>query len=93
MYYEVDYHAKFGFAFASFVMALVGVPFSVGRARSGGTFVNLGVCLVVAFGYWIAYSSAISLGKHGAVPPFVAAWGPNTLTIMTGWFFLRRLKR
>lgn len=93
LYYEVDYHAKFGFAFASFVMALVGVPFSVGRARSGGTFVNLGLCLVLAFGYWIAYSSAISLGKHGVVPPFVAAWGPNTLTIMAGWFFLRRLKR
>lgn len=91
--YEVDYHAKFGFAFASFVMSVVGVPFSVGRTRSGGSFVNLGICLVLAFGYWIAYSSSITLGQHGAVPPFVAAWGPNTLMIIVGWFFLRRLKR
>lgn len=91
--YEVDYHAKFGFAFASFVMSVVGVPFSVSRSRSGGTFMNLGICLALAFGYWIAYSSAITLGQHGAMPPMVAAWGPNLLAIGVGWVFLRRLKR
>ena len=69
--YEVDYHAKFGFAFASFVMTMVGVPFSVSRSRSGGTFTNLGICLALAFGYWVAYSSAVTLGRHGALPPWL----------------------
>jgi lipopolysaccharide export system permease protein len=91
--YEVDYHGKFGFAFASFVMSVVGIPFTVGRSRSGGTFMNLGICLALAFGYWVAYSSALTLGQHGAVPPFVAAWGPNLLTIFVGWLFFKRLKR
>lgn len=91
--YEVDYHAKFGFAFASFVMSLVGVPFSVSRQRSGGAFVNLGICLALAFGYWVAYSSAIALGTHGALPPLVAAWGPNLMAIGLAWIFLRRLRR
>lgn len=91
--YEVDYHAKFSFAFASFVMCMLGVPFSVSRTRSGGTFTNIGFCLALAAGYWVAYSSAMALGKHGAIPPIVAAWGPNLLAASLAWILLRRLKR
>jgi len=90
--YEVDFHAKFGFAFASIVMAMLGVPFSVGKARSGGTTVNLGICLGLAFGYWIAYSSALTLGQHGALPPIVAAWGPNLIATSAAWLALKRLR-
>ena len=91
--YEVDYQAKFGFACAALVMSMVGIPFSVGRARSGGTFVNLGICLALAFGYWILYSSGLTLGQHGVLPPAVAAWGPNTLGAALAVFLMRRLKR
>lgn len=91
--YEVDYHAKFGFAFAAMIMSLVGIPFSVGRARSGGTFMNVGICLALAFIYWVAYSSGLTLGKHGVVPPILAAWGPNLLAGGGAIFFMRRLKR
>ncbi|MBX3022165.1 MAG: LPS export ABC transporter permease LptG [Bdellovibrionales bacterium] len=91
--YEVDYQAKFGFAFAAFVMSLVGVPFSVSRARSGGTFVNLGICLGLAFLYWGTYNSGITLGQNGYIPPIVAAWGPNTLAVLLAVFLLKRGKR
>jgi lipopolysaccharide export system permease protein len=91
--YEVDYHAKFGFAFAAFVMSLVGVPFTVARARSGGMFLNFGVCMGVAFGYWITYSSGVILGQHAYLPPVVAAWGPNALTSLVAFVLIRRLKR
>ena len=40
--YEVDYHARYGFAFSAMVMVLLGIPFAVGRARSGGIMMNLG---------------------------------------------------
>jgi lipopolysaccharide export system permease protein len=58
--YEVDYHSKFAFAFAGIVMSLLGIPFSVGRNRSGGTFMNVGICLGLVFGYWILYSSSLT---------------------------------
>ncbi len=74
-------------------MAVVGVPFSVSRTRSGGTFTNLGICIALAFGYWAAYNSALSLGHHGALPPIIAAWGPNLIAMAVAWFFLHRLKR
>lgn len=91
--YEVDYHAKFGFAFAALVMCLLAVPFSVTRARSGGAFVSLGVCLLLAFGYWATYSSALTLGQHGVLPPLLAAWGPNIIAVALAAFFLLRIKR
>lgn len=91
--YEVDYHKKFGFAFAAFVMSLVGIPFSVGGGRSGGMFKNVGICLLMAFLYWVAFSSSLTLGTHGVLPPVVAAWGPNLLVSAMAVFFMRRLKR
>ncbi len=88
--YEVDYHSKYGFAFAAMVMTLVGIPFSVGRARSGGTMLNVGLCLGVVFFYWIFYSSALTLGKHGSLNPIVAAWMPDLILAVIGLYFTRR---
>lgn len=91
--YEVDYHSKFSFALAGLVMTLLGIPFSVGRARSGGTMMNVGICLGLVFGYWILYSSSLTLGGHGHFPPIVAAWLPNIAMAGFGLFLLKRLKR
>ncbi len=91
--YEVDYHAKFGFALSGLVMCLLGIPFSVGRARSGGTMLNVGICLGLVFAYYVLYSSGLTLGQHGTIPPFVAAWAPNILMGGFGLVLLKRLKR
>jgi lipopolysaccharide export system permease protein len=91
--YEVDYHKKFGFAFAALVMSMIGVPLSAGRARSGGTFVNLGICLAMAVVYWGMYNSGIILGQHGYLPPVIAAWGPNLVALTAAFLLLKRLKR
>lgn len=91
--YEVDYHGKFGFAFSAFVMALMGIPFSVNRQRSGGMALNIGLCIALAFSYWIFYSSALALGRHGYVPPILAAWFPNIVLTGLSAFLLVRLRR
>jgi lipopolysaccharide export system permease protein len=91
--YEVDYHAKFGFALSSLVMCLLGIPFAVGATRSGGMFLQIGVCLGVTFLYWVSFSSGLTLGQHGALPPVVAAWGPNGLVALVAAFFLRRVNK
>jgi lipopolysaccharide export system permease protein len=91
--YEVDYHAKFGFTFATLVMAVMGIPFSVSKTRSGGVFLNIGLCIGLAFFYWALYSSSLTLGKHGAIPPFVAAWSANFLTMAGSVYLLLRLNK
>lgn len=91
--YEVDYHSRWGFAFAGLVMAMLGIPFTVGKARSGGMFSNLLTCFGLAFGYWILYSSSLALGQHGYIPPVISAWGPNLLGMALSVFLILRLKR
>jgi lipopolysaccharide export system permease protein len=91
--YEVDYYAKFGFALAAFVMSLMGIPFSVGRDRSGGVMANVGLCLGLVLIYWIFYSSSITLGQHGHMPPLAAAVVPNSVMSGLAYFFFQRLKK
>ncbi len=91
--YEVDYHGKFSFAFAAFVMSFIGIPFTVGRARSGGWAIGVGLVLGLAFVYWGLYSSGLTLGRHGVVPPVVAAWASNVVMLAVGLAFLLKLKR
>jgi lipopolysaccharide export system permease protein len=91
--YEVDYFAKFGFASAAFVMSLLGVPFSVRRQRSGGHVMSIGLCLGLAFVYWTLYSSGVTLGQHGSVPPIIAAWGPSALMGTVGVWLTLRLRQ
>ncbi len=91
--YEVEYHAKFSFAVAAFVMSFLGIPFSATRQRAGGAAVNVGVTILLAFVYYAAYSSGITLGKHGVLPPIIAVWVPNILGIAFSALFLFRSKR
>ncbi len=91
--YEVDYHSKFGFAFASFVMAFLGVPFSVQMNRTGGRLMGIGICMGLALAYWTLYSSGLTLGRHGTIPPLLAAWIANIVMITVTFFVLVRLRK
>ncbi|MCB0393454.1 MAG: LPS export ABC transporter permease LptG [Bdellovibrionales bacterium] len=93
LHYEVDFHAKYGFAFSAFVMAFLGIPFSARHVRSGGVAMSIGACIVLGFVYWSLYSSGQALGRHGAIPAVLAVWIPNISMLgLTGWFLLRLKK-
>ncbi len=92
-HYEVDYHAKYAFSFAGIVMCLLGIPFSVSRSRTGGTFLSIGICMALVFVYWVLYSSSLTLGGHGYLPAILAAWLPGVIMGGLGLYLLRRLKR
>jgi lipopolysaccharide export system permease protein len=91
--YEVNYYAKFSFALAAFVMSFIGIPFSVTKQRGGGAALNVGLTVFLAFAYYAAYSSGITLGQHGALPPLLAVWLPNLITLGLSVLLLFRLKR
>jgi lipopolysaccharide export system permease protein len=90
--YEVDLYSKYSYTLAALVMALLGIPFSVNRSRSGGTMMNLGICLGLIFSFWISYTSSITLGNYGHLPPMVAAWAPILLCLGVAYIFIRRVR-
>jgi lipopolysaccharide export system permease protein len=91
--YEVDLQSKYGFALASFVMAFIGIPFSVSNSRSGGRMKSVLMCILLAFVYWSLLSMGISFANHGVIPPVVSAWFPNIFMVMVSIVFLLRLKK
>lgn len=91
--YEVEYQGKFAFAFAGLVLALIGIPFSTSHERQGGGVANIGVCMLLAFGYWILFSSSLTMGKNGYLPPLISAWGPNVFMAAAAYYFLLKQKK
>jgi lipopolysaccharide export system permease protein len=90
--YEVDLQSKYSYSVAALVMALLGIPFSISRARSGGTMLNIGICLGLIFVFWLSYNSALQLGNFGQIPPLLAAWGPLMAMGIFALYFIRRAR-
>jgi lipopolysaccharide export system permease protein len=92
--FEVDYYSKFSYVFTTLVMVLLGVSFATSSSnRSGGVLLNLQKCVLLTLIYWGVYNSGLTLGRHGTIPPVIAAWAPNLLMIMLASFIIWRQKR
>jgi lipopolysaccharide export LptBFGC system permease protein LptF len=51
---------------------------------------SVGISVVAAFLYWVAFSASLSFGKHGGVPPIIAAWAPNVIMSSAAIYLLLR---
>ena len=85
--YVVDMWAKISSPFICFVLAIVGVAFSIRSSRSGG--VALGVAIAIGIGaiYLVLFHASLSFGHAGRLPPILAAWGPNAIFSWEGLIF------
>lgn len=88
--FETDYYAKWAFATAGFMLALLGIPFATSRERSGGNMKSIAIASGLAAGYWVAFGAAVSLGYQGLLPPVYAAWIPNVVILMLAGYKLYR---
>lgn len=79
----VDLYSKRSFPFINFVIIIIGAPFALITKR-GGVLAGLGISLFLGFIYYATIAISLALGKGGAVPPFLACWGPNILYTIIG---------
>jgi len=82
--YSVDLAARTAVPFVCVVMALLGIPFGVRETRRGGWGIAAGISLALALSYWIVHSLAISLGRGGVLPAWIAAWTANGIFLALG---------
>ena len=81
--FEVDHlrtelYKKLSFPLVSFIMSILGVPFSLTIGRRGALHgIAIGVFLGII--YWGAFGVFGILGTNGLLSPVLAAWGPNIL--------------
>lgn len=82
--YRVDLHAKISFALVSAIMGLLGIPWAIRSGRQGGVAFGIGVAVIISVAYWIILGFGLALGRSGALPVVVAAWGPHVLFGVAG---------
>lgn len=75
---QVALERKISFPFVTLIMTLIAVPFAVTTGRRGAMY-GIGVGIVLALTYWVAFSVFAALGTGGLMTPILAAWAPNLL--------------
>jgi lipopolysaccharide export system permease protein len=95
--YQTTYEGKLARPFASFVFALIAIPFGMRPARGGGgAGLGFGLAVAIAFVYFVVASvfSAVFTGLPGGyVVSTIGAWAPNVIFIAIGAGLLRRAAR
>jgi len=85
----LDLYRKLSFPMVSFIMAIIGVPFSFKTGRKGA-FYGIGLSVAVGIVYWTAFELFDRLGGINRLSPIVAAWFPNLIFGVSGiWMMLR----
>ncbi len=77
---RVHLQTKLAIPLVTPLIVLLAVAFAVKPGRKGNLALNFGLTVAVGFSYWILLGFCVSLGKAGAMEPWLAAWLPNMLT-------------
>lgn len=89
----VDMHAKISYSFINIIMAVLGIPFALRIGRSGGMALGIAISIGLGFGYWTFFAFCLSLGKSGAISPFVSAWIANIAFGALGLYMFLRVRQ
>jgi len=84
---EVDLQMKLALPFIAPLMVLLAIPFALKRRIGSGLAMSFGAAMLIAFGYWVVAAFCVSLGHNAALPPWLAAWLPNSIFALVGLFF------
>jgi LPS export ABC transporter permease LptF/LPS export ABC transporter permease LptG len=87
----VDLYRKLSFPLVSFIMAIIGIPFSFTTGKKGA-FYGIGLSLAVGIFYWSTFSLFDKLGGINRLSPFIAAWFPNLIFGFGGVWMMLRVK-
>ncbi|RJQ76873.1 MAG: LPS export ABC transporter permease LptG [Desulfobacteraceae bacterium] len=87
-HYRVDLQAKGAYPLIAMIMTLIGAGLAAGGKIKEGLAGSVAYGLGLAFLYWIAFSFCLSLGYAGMLPPIIAAWGVNLISMCLAGYLL-----
>jgi LPS export ABC transporter permease LptF/LPS export ABC transporter permease LptG len=85
----VDLYSKTSFPLVPLTLVVLGLPFCF-RLGKHGSLYGIGVAILLAGLYFLAFSASSALGGTGLMPAFLAAWAPSILFISAGTYLLLR---
>lgn len=90
--YEVELHQRISIPMASLVFAMIGAPLGVQPHRSSSS-IGLGISIIIIFIYYAIMTLMASLGQLGTIPAILAAWLPNIIGILVGFYLVHKASR
>jgi LPS export ABC transporter permease LptG/LPS export ABC transporter permease LptF len=88
---QVQASNKLAFPFVALVMTFLGLSFAFVMGKRGA-LVGVGISLVIAIAYWVLIGVFLSLGNVGFLSVFLAAWGPNLIFGLLGFYLFLRVR-
>ncbi len=76
--YEVERHIRFATPFTIFVLVFMGVIVSSKKSR-GGTGFQIALGFMLSFIFILFFTMTRTYAETGSLPPFLAAWLPNSV--------------
>ncbi len=87
--FEIEYHRRFAMCGAAFILTIIGMSLSSKKVK-GGMGINIGIGLVLSFGYILFMTVTSTFAVSGLTSPFVAMWIPNFIYVIIAIVLYRK---
>lgn len=86
----VDIQSRISYPLINAIMLVLGIALAV-RGVVGGGLVTAAIGIFISLFYWVAYTTSLSLGYTGILPPVPAAWLMPLLFGGMAWYLFRKV--
>ncbi len=85
----VDIQSRISYPLINVIMLVLGIALAA-RGIVGGGLITTAVGIFISLVYWVAYTTSLSMGYTGILPPLVAAWLiPLLFAAMSCYLFVK----
>jgi LPS export ABC transporter permease LptG/LPS export ABC transporter permease LptF len=88
---RVQYYKKFAVPLFAFIMAVLSIPFAF-VAGNRGAMTGVGISFGIAIAYWTIGAVFEQVGDLNQLPAIMAAWSPDVIFALFGFYFMARMK-
>jgi LPS export ABC transporter permease LptG len=88
---RVQYYKKFSVPLFALIMALLSIPFAF-VAGNRGAMTGVGISFGIAIAYWTIGTLFEQIGDLNQLPAVMAAWSPDIIFSLAGFYFMARMK-
>jgi lipopolysaccharide export system permease protein len=88
----IEYHSRYAFSMASFIIVFFGLPISA-NSRKGGVAVHVGINILVTFIYLVFMKISQAFGKNDAMNPILTAWLANLIFLAAAIYNLPKIRQ
>ena len=90
---EINFQGRMAIPLATIILGTFGVPIGI-RIRRGEKSISLGISLIAVIVYYVFFLTGNLLAQAQLLSPFLGAWFPNFILLISGiWLNVRMIKR